>query len=75
MAIPVEHEDTEALKQWGLGLSRTQEHCVFCNKESRYWYIDANACVCQDCAPKHEISEIKDAKNAARERYQLLNRE
>lgn len=75
MAIPIEHEDTEALKQWGFGLHRTQEHCEFCNTASRYWYREENACVCQDCASKHDVSEVKDAKKAARERYQRLNRE
>jgi len=36
------------------------ERCVFCGDASRYWHMATNNCVCQACAGRHDVSELKD---------------
>lgn len=57
MAIEVEHEDTEALKAWGLGLESSMESCVFCAVATRYWY-QASTPVCQCCAAVKDEDDV-----------------
>ncbi len=62
MSIPVEHEDIEQLKLWGLGLEKVIEKCYFCGDPTRYWYKPANKPVCTHCAKDHNPSEIPPMK-------------
>lgn len=57
--IPVEHEDVEGLKKWGMGLSQMLESCALCNTPTRYWHTNSNTPCCQDCAEKHSVEELK----------------
>lgn len=59
MAIPVEHEDVEELKKWGLGLENLIERCFFCDTPTRYWHTATNTPVCEGCAATHRVSELK----------------
>lgn len=34
------------------------ECCVFCESPTRWWYVKANAPVCQTCSPKFLISNV-----------------
>lgn len=43
MVILVVHEDTEALKEWGMGLETLLEHCNFCNAPTPYWHKRTNS--------------------------------
>ena len=36
------------------------EHCVFCDKPTRYWHMPTNNPVCQRCATSHKVSELKN---------------
>lgn len=57
MAIPVEHEDTAALKAWGLGLEKMAECCCFCRQSTRTWFAKHTP-VCEPCSQSHEVSDI-----------------
>lgn len=57
--IPIEHEDIEELKKWGMGLSNILEQCHFCKNETRYWNKKRNTPVCQECAKILKVSDIK----------------
>lgn len=61
MAIPVEHEDVEELKGWGLGLENAVECCVFCGTGTRYWHLATNNPVCQCCAGVKAESDLPAA--------------
>jgi len=58
MPIPVEHEDVEELRSWGLGLDRVQERCVFCSAGTRYWHRPTNNAVCECCAGAKDVTEL-----------------
>ena len=58
MGIPVTREDTNALKQWGLGLEKIQEACGFCRMETPFWHLATNHPVCESCAGKHETTDL-----------------
>lgn len=58
MAIPIEHENVEELKKWGMGLSKIVESCCFCNTPTRYWHTKSNQPVCPGCSKTHKVSEI-----------------
>lgn len=58
MAIAVEHEDSAALADWGLGLDSMMEHCAFCGIGTRHWNLPSNNPVCQGCAETHNESEL-----------------
>lgn len=64
MAIKVEKESDEVFQEFG-GLT---EVCVFCALPTRYWHNRTNNPVCQECAPTHKVSELKDWRKAARQR-------
>lgn len=61
--IPVEHEDIEELKKWGMGLSNIVELCHFCHNGTRYWHRRTNTPVCQGCAKTHKVSDIKKGQS------------
>lgn len=58
MSIPVEHEDVEELKKWGMGLSSIQEQCTFCSVPTRYWHTDSNNPCCEACAATHDVADL-----------------
>jgi hypothetical protein len=58
MSIPVEREDQEVVKRWGLGLEKTLEVCVFCRIGTPFWHRATNRPVCEYCAGRHDIAEI-----------------
>lgn len=62
MTIPVEHEDIDELKKWGIGLSNVMEDCVFCRIPTRYWNKKSNNPCCQSCAKTHKVSDFKGAR-------------
>jgi hypothetical protein len=59
MSIPVEHEDVEELKKWGLGLEKLMEKCELCNVPTRYWHTATNTPVCQSCASTRNVKDLK----------------
>lgn len=61
MSIPVEHEDTAALKAWGLGLEKLAESCCFCRTPTRTWFAKHTP-VCAPCAELRDESEIPTAR-------------
>ena len=58
MSIDIKHEDIEQLKQWGLGLEKVIESCVFCGDKTRYWATTVNKPVCTHCAKERDVNEI-----------------
>lgn len=66
MAIPVEEEDKQALKAWGLGLERIRERCRFCQAETSLWHRATNQPVCEACAATHnEVDLVPVARHSA----------
>lgn len=59
MSIEVQHEDTEALAAWGLGLEQSQERCFFCKVPTRYWYMQKNEPCCQSCAALKDATDFE----------------
>ena len=57
--ISIEHEDTEELKKWGLGLENVMERCFFCKAPTRFWNKKANEPCCESCAKTHTVKEFK----------------
>ena len=57
MSIPIEHEDTEELRKWGLGLDQIKEACFFCKQGTRMWFAQHTP-VCETCAQTHEVSDF-----------------
>ena len=58
MSIPVEQEDTAALKAWGMGLDRMSERCVLCGTPTRTWHRASNQPVCGGCAESKNVSDL-----------------
>lgn len=58
MSIPVERENAEELKRWGLGLEKLLESCVFCRAGTPFWHRATKQPVCQYCASTHDIAEL-----------------
>lgn len=58
MSIPVEQEDIERLKEWGMGLERLQERCVLCGTPTRTWHDATNQPVCGECAESKNVSDL-----------------
>jgi len=54
MAIPIEHESEECVKEW----PNTIEDCVFCGKETRWWNNKRNKPVCPVCAKRYRAKDI-----------------
>lgn len=50
--IKVEHEDTEELRKWGMGLEQLAERCIECRTPTRFWHVASNNPVCPGCAQK-----------------------
>ena len=45
----------------GLHLERGGfERCVFCGWPTAHWHLGTNNPVCETCAPKHDVSELKN---------------
>lgn len=57
MTIAIHHEPMGHCKSWGIG--DVAEHCVFCNKQTRYWSADKHNPVCPECAKVHDEEELK----------------
>lgn len=57
--IPIEQENVDELKKWGMGLSNILEQCEFCRTGTRYWHTPTNTPVCPSCAKHHTVSELK----------------
>lgn len=58
--IPVQHEDVEELRKWGMGLENLVERCWFCADFTRYWHMPTNNPVCPACAKAHTVGELKN---------------
>ena len=58
--IPIEHEDIDELKKWGMGLSEIIELCFFCKTPTRHWNKKANQPCCPGCSKTHKVAEFKD---------------
>lgn len=57
-SIPVELEDTAGLADWGIGLEKVMERCVFCGTGTRYWHTATNNPVCQCCAAIKTVADL-----------------
>jgi hypothetical protein len=57
MPIPVEVEDIEFLKSWGMGLGKVHERCRFCSIPTDTWY-DKHTPICPRCAGQYEVRDI-----------------
>lgn len=40
------------------GLLGTTEHCCFCRKPSRYWFVPKDVACCQDCAKQADVEDV-----------------
>lgn len=56
--IPVQTEDIEELRSWGMGLESMCEHCFFCSVPTRTWHMATNTPVCEGCAQTHEVEAL-----------------
>ena len=65
MAIPVEREDVSELAKWGMGLEAIVERCAFCKQPTRYWHMRTNNPVCEACAKKHRVGELRNWRKGA----------
>ena len=59
MTIPIERENVEELKKWGMGLEKIVEGCHFCGRQTRDWHSRTNTPVCEGCASTHKVEDIK----------------
>ena len=62
MAIPIKHEDDEAVAEFG-GIV---EQCHFCGTSTRYWHENTNNPVCPSCAKRHKVAQLPDWSKAIR---------
>jgi hypothetical protein len=57
MAIPIAPEHEDLIK-----IFRVYENCIFCDEKTNMWHDKTNSPVCSECAKKHKVAEIKEAK-------------
>lgn len=60
--IPVEHEDVDELKKWGMGLAFIKEHCALCKAPTRWWHKKTNTPCCLSCAKTRSVSDLMTAQ-------------
>ena len=46
----------------GVEVFREVEHCCFCRKPTRFWYLPKDVACCQQCAKKAEPKDVPSKK-------------
>jgi len=62
--IPINAEPKELYEEF-----RVHEKCIFCKTPTNMWNEETNKPVCEKCAPKHTVEEIKNMLKYKKEMY------